>query len=164
MQDVDRINYNAFKDDSIQIEEKKNQGLKISNKKSMFDQEKAKVSQSDFEEAVSEFKQKDNDIRNKIADLSIKYKSFFNDKTLKKNQSVIKRELEQGTIRELSEIATQLNMDQSKPEGIGSVGLATLLMQVVLVQRDTINDLAYQVAKLKEFVLETKESSKSSDE
>jgi hypothetical protein len=80
---------------------------------------------------------------NKVSELGVKFKNFINDKTLKQNKSQAKINEEKLVIKELSDIAVLLNSDQNQPEGIGSVGISVLLMQLILLQRDKINELEH---------------------
>lgn len=151
----DNVNYNAFTEETADLPEdlSESDGLKLKNNKSMFSNDKdRRPSSSDFEKSVSNYKHNDLDLKNKVGELSIKFKSFITDKTLKEQRSSIKKDLESSTVRELSEIALRLNGDQNQPEGIGSVGIGALLMQIILLQRDQINDLSYQIMELKKSV------------
>jgi hypothetical protein len=139
--ETEKVNYNAFLEETAEVS-KVNPNLKIGNQKSMFNKEK-EPTQNDFESAVSDYKHNHLNIMNKVSELGVKFKNFINDKTLKQNKSQAKINEEKLVIKELSDIAVLLNSDQNQPEGIGSVGISVLLMQLILLQRDKINELEH---------------------
>lgn len=150
--DPERINYNAFQEaDDEDLKENANQGLKLSAKKSRFakkEDEPRPPTQEEFEQQVKKFKAKDINQRNKIAQLSSQYKGIILDKTHEDNKSPIQKDLEASIIKELTGIGLQLNNDQDQPEGIGSIGLCNLLLQANILQRDAINRMGYDIARL----------------
>lgn len=152
MNQPEKINYNAFSDDTVENLPQQSTGLKenIANKSRFAKPANAppKRTASDFDHDVAEHQRKDIDIRNKAAELSTKYRSLLKDKTLEQNKGPNKRDLENQVIAQLCDIGIRLNNDQVKPEGVGSIGLINLLLRAVLIQRDTINDLGYKVFKL----------------
>jgi len=152
----ERVNYNAFQtDDKDHLKENANQGLKLSAKKSRFakkDDEPTPPTQEEFEKEVRQFKARDMDQRNKIAQLSSQYKGILLDRTHEDNKSPIQKELEASIIKELANLGLMLDNDQDQPEGIGSIGLCNLLLQANILQRDTINSLSYDVARLSRVV------------
>lgn len=168
MNEPEKVNYNAFRDDESESLPKSNSKLNISGAKSKYakDPNEVKHTTEDFDNAVAEIKNDEIEIKNRIADASIKYKAILRDRTVTENRSPLKQNLEQEIIRELSDLGMHLNNDQKRPEGIGSIGLCNLLMQTNLQQRDQINDLSYEVMKLKRIIekLVQKSSESESDE
>ena len=138
------VNYNAFKDDERQISK---QGVKLDNSNSMFSGKTFKSTQ--FDESVSDdFIKKDADFRQKALTFATAYKKAIQDKTLPDNKGTIGKDEEKSLIKDLINLATDINNDQTQPEGVGSSGLNSLLLQVCLYQRDQINELLYRVQKL----------------
>lgn len=152
--DPEKINYNAFVDDSEEIQQQSPKIKESLSKKSRFAQEAPKQTSVDFDHKVAEFKQKDIDLKNKIADLSTKYKNIIKDQTLEENKGPAGKEFEKEVIRQLCDIGLHLNNDSSQPEGIGSIGLTNLLLNVILLQRNAINSLSFNVSKIKASIAE----------
>jgi hypothetical protein len=67
------------------------------------------------------------------------------DKTLPDNKGPAKKDMEKQVIKQLVDLGLQLNNDQNKPEGIGSIGLINLTMQLMLEQRNRINELEHKL-------------------
>lgn len=142
---VDNTNYNAFRDD-IQPKQQ-NAGLKVGNDKSKYNKEQVFHSTTFDQEVLSHVKDQ-NDQKYKAMELSKKFWSAIKDTTLSRNKGPNKKELESQTAKDLCQLALELNSDQSQPEGIGSIGIITLLLNTVLYQRDMINNLSYEVSLL----------------
>lgn len=141
----EKINYNAFADDFKEDTEEKG-NLKISNSNSRFKKEKSEGhSKQEFDERVSDYKENESNIINKVSDLSIKFKTCLLDKTLPDNKGPAKKDMEKQVIKQLVDLGLQLNNDQNKPEGIGSIGLVNLIMQLMLEQRNRINELEHKL-------------------
>jgi len=168
MNEPERVNYNAFRDDESDSLPEGNTGLKISGNKSRYakDPDEQKSTTEDFENAVAGMKNNEMEVKNRIADASTKYRALIRDRTVSENKSPLKASLEKEVVKELSDLGLQLNNDQSRPEGIGSIGLCNLLMQINFQQRDRINNLAYEVVKLKRIIekLAQESSETKSDE
>lgn len=139
-----------------------NNNIKLDAKKSRFNKQliEKNARKQSLKDKVEDIQEKNNSIEVKAFELSSQYVSFLYDKTLNENKSPIKIDFEKEIINNLSELALNLNNDESKPEGIGSVGLNTLLLKCLLKQRDIINELSYEVHNLKKIL----KSSGSSDE
>ena len=154
MNEPEKVNYNAFRDDESDSLPEGNTGLKISGNKSRYakDPDEKNPTTEDFENAVVGMKNTELDVKNRIADASTKYRSLIKDRTVSENKSPLKQSLEQEVVKELSDLGLHLNNDQSRPEGIGSIGLCNLLMQINFQQRDRMNNLAYEIVKLKRII------------
>lgn len=162
----EKVNYNAFQvDDKDHMKENANNGLKLSAKKSRFakSDEPKPPTEEEFKDEVRKFKKRDNDQRNKVADLANKYKSILVDRTVEDNKSPIQKDLEMSIIKDITQICLQLDNDQDQPEGIGSIGLCNLLLQANILQRDIINKLSYDISRLNR-VVEKLKPRKSDDE
>ena len=157
------VNYNAFHDPDVG---ESNQTLKLNSKKSRYAKTESQPGPTaqEFDQAVSDYNSKDLDFTNKIAELAVQYRTCVTDKTLKNNQSPIKKDFENKVIRELTDLGLALNNDQNKPEGIGSMGMISMLMQTVLTQRDQINQLSFNVETLRKELAKLNKEEKSSGE
>lgn len=148
IKDPEKINYNAFVDDAEEIQQQNPKIKEALSKKSRFAQEEPKKTSVDFDHKVAESRQQDIDIKNKISDLSTKYKNIIKDRTLEENKGPPHKEFEKEVIRQLCEVGLMLNNDSSQPEGIGSIGLTNLLLNIILLQRNNYNLLAYKISKI----------------
>jgi hypothetical protein len=87
---------------------------------------------------IEEYKQQ-------IWDLSIKYKSFIDNKILPVNRGPISNNLEKEVLDKLVQLSTEMNEDELLEQGMGSTALCMLLMKCMLMQRDAINILSCKV-------------------
>ena len=71
------------------------------------------------------------------------------DKVLPDNKTSINLDIEREIIDSLASLYTEINQDDSQPEGIGSLAMATLGIKTLLSQRDKINKLSYEINVLK---------------
>jgi len=101
-----------------------------------------------FEEQANKAHSKYEDYKQRTWELTTKFKSMVDDKILPDNKSVLSKGIEAETLTKLVALASEMNEDDSQPEGIGSTALAFLLMKMALLQRDTINLLHYKIDKL----------------
>lgn len=125
---------------------KHKKGLKLDNKsstvkpaepngKDVFD-EKAQAVISQYEA----YKQR-------MFDLTTKFKSFIEDKVLPENKTIITKDLEKEVLNNLANLGSDIDADENQPVG-GGVLLCRLAMGHMLIQRDIINSLAFKVEKL----------------
>ena len=148
----EKINYNAFVDDTADINNKSNRNLKLDNRNSRFSklEDGAKVpTKQEFEHKAIQVKQKHLDINARVAELSGQYRGLFQSKTLPENKTPHQKQLEKEIIFNLSQLCLDLDNDETQKEGIGSIGLCKILLSLLLEQKDNINILAYEVSKLK---------------
>lgn len=148
---VDNVNYNAFRENDSPTP--LNEGLNINNKKSRFKKEQ-KFESTDFDQDVNNHIKEQHENKFKAMELTKRYWASIRDRTLKENKGPVEDQLEKETVEKFSKLSLELNGNHNLPEGIGSVGMCVLLMQICLYQRDIINNLQYKVA-----VLEKKMSS-----
>ncbi len=135
-------------DDSLQ-QVKKNVGLKnVSTQKSIFDNVPKKPSAEEFSKKVDKIQDASNSYKIRGMELSSEFLRVLNDKTLKQNKSIFAKDLEKEVINKLLQLSIEINNDASEQEGMGSLAVITLLLKVVLLQRDKINELDYTVSDL----------------
>ena len=120
-----------------------NNGVKLDPNKSRFKPKEKKKTQEDFEKEIADVQQKDEYLKNKAIQLSNRYHDAVDDKTLPENRGVLGKDVENEMINDLSQLALHLNNDEHQPEGIGSVGVLTVLLHAVLSLRDRVNLVAY---------------------
>jgi len=101
-----------------------------------------------FEKKADEQMSKIENYKTQIWDLSIKYKSFVENKVLQQNKGPIAINLENETLDKLVQLAEEMNEDSTQPEGIGSNALCMVLLKCMLIQRNSINELHYKIEQL----------------
>ncbi len=72
-------------------------------------------------------------------ELSLAFKKIMEDKTLAENKNVFASDIEMETLGGLVALGIDMNTDENETEGMGSIGLITLLLRCMLIQRDKIN-------------------------
>jgi Trp operon repressor len=147
----EKINYNAFREPE-ESELKVNENIKLNNNKSMF-ANKVHVSPSEmkqnFEKGIKDYTENEADISSRVMKACVEYSTAIKNTSLKQNRSVMDLNKEKENVKELIEICNLLNNDQTKDEAFGATGLIRLLLNINLEQRDMINELRYEIHKLK---------------
>lgn len=124
--------------------------VKLDNSNSRFAkkaEEKKKI-EAEFNDQVSEYQVQQAEIVKKSAEMTSKFMAIMKDSTLKENKGPIQIEMENQICRDLTDLSLELNQDQTQPEGIGSAGIALLLLKIVMLQRDQLNECRYKLSKL----------------
>jgi hypothetical protein len=88
-------------------------------------------------------------------ELSTQLKHILQDRTLTDNKSPISKDIETETLNKMVVLALEIDADESQPEGFGSTALGMLTMKMLLLQRDTINSMAYAIEQLEKRVSTT---------
>lgn len=129
-------------------EEKEIPGLKLTNKKSRVRQARE---DEDLVGRASEIQEKFQARKQNAYALAAQFVEFLNDKTLPDNKGVIGKDLEKELIGKLVQFAIDTNNDPNEQyDGMGSVGIITLLLRALLIQRDKLNRLDYKLSKLEQ--------------
>jgi len=130
-----------------------NEKVKLDNTKSRFAKkaEEQKKQEAQFDQSVDDYQKNQAALVKKASELSSQFMSYIKDQRLNlpENKGPVLIEMEKQICKELTDLSLELNQDQSQPEGIGSAGMILLLLKTVLVQRDFINELRYDISKLK---------------
>ena len=94
------------------------------------------------------------DEQKKIAfNLTRSFLTILKDKTLDANKDPKAREDERKIISEFANFARLLNADPNKQEeGYGTLTYVNALSRFMILQRDRINELEYEVVKLRKFI------------
>lgn len=137
-------------DEEVNEAEAPNLKTKLDPKKSRFHRKniEEKEAVERLEEKVKEHQKEEQELIQEIHTHSSNFMKFIKDKTIKENKSPIEASVEAETVQGLVKLALKLNNDQTQPEGIGSVGVITLLLKAVLAQRDIISSLEFKVSQL----------------
>jgi hypothetical protein len=126
----------------------KKQGLKFTNEKSSVPLPKPNAV-AILDEKAEKAYSKDQEYKQRGFELFTKFKCMIEDKILPDNKSVLTKDIENEIVSKLISLASEMNNDEDQVhEGIGSIVLSTLLMKMLLTQRDTINTMAYKIEKL----------------
>jgi hypothetical protein len=139
----------AFEDDNVVGKTTMNSGLKQSvGPKSMFDGLPKKPRQDDLDNQVKDIRNKSNAYKAKSADLGIKIMQLMKDQTLNINKNQIMSQVEMETIKNLIDLALEINNDDQEDSGIGSISCIVLLFKTCLLQRDKINNIEHKLSLL----------------
>ena len=136
-------------DEEDDLDSNRKIGLKkVSSQKSMFDEIPKKPTAEDFQKKVTATQEKSLNYKQRASELAIQFKKICEDKTLVQNKSVFASEIEKEVLSKMVELAIEINNDPNEQEGMGSLSWITLLMKVVLSQRERINVLEYNLSLL----------------
>lgn len=118
-------------------------GLKL---KSKSDPKKSDVpDRVEFEKAADqliEYKQR----RNKeIINLVKQFFDLLKDKTLLQNKKGLALEVEQEHRNRFIKLVTEIDLDETESEGMGTYAALNTFLKAMLIQRDIINELSYTV-------------------
>lgn len=125
-------------------------GIKLDSSKSMFAKRDPKP--ADFEEKAKDAHSSSEDKKVRAFELSKNFMAIFQSKVLTQNKGPKEKALEKETINNLIAWAVELNNDQAEKEGIGSVGLITLLFNCILKLRDSINSLEHRLSDVEKLL------------
>lgn len=131
-----------FADDGENV--KKTQGVKLSNKKSKF----AEVEKKDdnFEENASKLMNAEQRRNQKATELSRQLLRIIEDKTLPQNKTHINKSVETTAVDDLIKFLIGIN-DETESD-LGTAALFTLIVKIMLKQRDKINEYSYRLEQL----------------
>lgn len=91
-----------------------------------------------------------NDTSNRAINCISKYIKICEDKTLAENRSGIVDDVEREIRQDIIQLALDLNNDENEPDnGKGSVVVISALTKILMLYRDRINKLEYEIYKLK---------------
>lgn len=121
--------------------------VKLNNEKSKFAVETK--SREEFTEKANEYLD-EKQIRNQKAfDLSKKFLNCLNNKTLPENKGPLDKAYEREVIKNLTDLAIEINSDTTELSCMGSTGIDILILKSFLSIRDEINKLSFQISQLK---------------
>lgn len=123
-------------------------GMRINNAASTAPRPPEPIDTKAFEKDATEAFRRGEDYKQRFWDLSQKLKSIMLDQTLSENRTSITKDLEMQSIRALMSLAQEMDDDEQQANSEGTRGMAMLLLKFLLMQKDTINQLAYRVEQL----------------
>jgi len=127
-------------------------GLKKIKGKSMFDGKPKPPSKEASEKIANEANDRLNSYRSRAMDLALKYRKILDDKTLPQNKTTLTTDIEAEILGALGQLAVDMNTDEDEVESMGSVGLNSLLLRCLLLQRDRVNSIDYENSVLEKKV------------
>lgn len=101
-----------------------------------------------FEDRANTLHSKDEQFKKLAVEVGSLFIRVLEDRTLAENKGEIGKNIEKEALIKLIQLGIDMNIDESQDEGMGSMGVITLLIRGLLSQRDRINSLEYKVIKL----------------
>lgn len=129
-------------------------GVKLNNANSTVKEIPKKPSKEEFAARASVANEQLNAYAERGSDLALKFKRALDDKTLVQNKTLFSESAERELLSSLVQLGIDMNLDELELEGMGSMGLIMLLFRTVLIQRDKINSLDYNVNLLEKKIKE----------
>ncbi len=142
-----------------------NKTLNVKGKKSRFqadlEEKQESVQRSkDFEQKAESFMKSRSDQQARGFEIAKMFMESLRDKTLNANKGTMIKALEKEVREDLNALVNDLNNDPNqKYDGQGSLTAIALLVKSTFDMRDRINELEYEISKLKK----QKESSNDSE-
>jgi len=120
-------------------------GLKINNAKSSIQAQDTEVSSEAFQKAADEAAGRISEYKERAWDLGVKFKSVMESTIIPENKTMLNKDFESETLQKLAVLASDINTDETQLEGSGSVALCQLIMKMMILQKDQISMLRYQI-------------------
>jgi hypothetical protein len=139
-------------------------GLKIQNvnqvEKERQQAEKEQILNS-FNAAADKTIEYDTELKKRPAEITQRFMAMAQSKVLKRNKTNVNVSIESQIVKEVISLGMELdnNLDPRDPNvqfGVGSISLMTMLLNILLNQRDKINDLEYDYKVLKQELTDLK--------
>jgi hypothetical protein len=103
-----------------------------------------------FEENADKTIQYHDDKNKRAVDCVSRYLKMANDKTLIQNKGGIAEDVEREIRQELIQMALDLNNDENEEDnGKGSVAVLSVVTKIIMLYRDRLNQLEYEMHQLK---------------
>lgn len=133
-----------FLDEVTPENAKVTKGTKLNNQRSMFS--KSNSEKESFEQSADKYIGELKDRNKRAFDLAKQFVDMIKDKTLPENKSIIVQDVEREIKNKLLSLSIEINNDDNEEnEGMGSLAIISLLLKVVMLQRDNINSLDYKL-------------------
>jgi len=123
-------------------------GLKINNQHSSIPIPPKQTQKEIFDMQATEASKKIEGYKARTWELSGRFKEILQDQTLAANKTLISKDVEIEILNKIIVLALEMDSDETQPEGFGSTALCMLLMKMLLLQRDTINNIAFKLDQL----------------
>lgn len=130
-----------------------NRGVKIKTKAALQhekDKKEREEYQSRFEENADKTVQYHDEKGKKAIDIISRYLKMTEDRTLSRNRGTIANDVEREIRQQLIQLALDMNNDENEEDnGKGSVVALSAVTKVLLIYRDRLNDVEYELQQLK---------------
>jgi hypothetical protein len=128
-------------------------GVKIRNKSSIQREQEEKEREeykAKFEENADKTVQYHNEKSSKAIKIISVYLKMIEDKTLAKNRGSIANDVERENRQNIIQLAIDMNNDENEEDnGKGSIVVLSAVTKILLMQRDRLNELEFEVEQLK---------------
>lgn len=142
-----------FDDDYKKLSDQPAQsGVKnVSSQKSIFDNKPRKQTQQEFDQRVKNVEEVKSGYKSQTAELGVSFNKLMADKTLVENKNILAQDMEREVLVRMVRLAEAINNDPAEEkDGNGSLSWVALLLKTCLNQRDRINQLEYELSKIKQ--------------
>jgi hypothetical protein len=114
------------------------------------DAQERKEYEARFEENAEKTIKYHDEKSKKAIDIISRYLKMTEDKTLKRNRGSIANDVEREIRQEIINLALDMNNDENEEDnGKGSVVVLSAVTKILLVYRDRLNDMEFEVQQLK---------------
>jgi hypothetical protein len=127
------------------IRRRRSAGLKINNENSSVASPPAQSAQQVLEAKAEKAMEKIDEFKMRTLELATKYKTLFDSKVLAPNKTQLIKDAEREVITNLVKLALEMEADDLQPIGQGSTSLLSLTMNIMLLQRDRMNELEFRI-------------------
>lgn len=118
-------------------------GLKINNdKSSVLPKENY---QEKFDATAKDAIDRNNSYLKQAGELTNRFKALFVDQTLPVNKTSLAKDIEREVVLNLVSLCKLINSDIDQPDAEGAMALNTIIISMMLQQRDQINQLSYSI-------------------
>jgi len=141
-------------DPKAEIITKKNVGVKLSNKDSMMASMPKKTSKEEFVQQASAANETLNSYVLRAAALTPKFGKILRDRVLVENKNSLSIDAERELLANLVQLSIDMNSDPNEIEAAGASAMINMLLHSLLIQRDKINQLDYNIGLLEKKIQE----------
>jgi hypothetical protein len=125
----------------------------VPNKTVKINNDRSSVKQNNPLPKIAEMAQKlvnnENEQKQMLTDFTSRFISSLKDKTLDENKSPTEREEEKRLIFELGNLCKIINDEPQYSQDMGTLAYVNMIARLLLVQRDRINELEFELKKVK---------------
>ena len=129
------------------IRRRRGAGLKVNNENSAIAPPQPSNKEA-FEAKAEKVMERMDEFKMRTLELATKYKALFDSKVLSPNKTQLIKDAEREIITNLVKLALEIEADEVQPIGQGSTSLLSLVMNILLLQRDRMNELEFRIDRL----------------
>lgn len=105
-----------------------------------------------FDKVATEAHERSEEYKKRAYELGKEFVRILEDRVLPENKGPTAKSYESQKLNELLMLGVEMNLDERQDEGMGSIGIITLLVKGLILQRDRINFLSYRVEKTEQIL------------